>query len=133
MPKPLQCQAICNVDHSLILDVKKTRFMKIESDAYDQLMITHMLVISNIIPSIVLISSISGKGGWIVVSITHLNRAPLDLLHRAWTVKSKPQKNLPCRQTPLGVAMWGLQGILHNQSDCAKEPRMNLDGKNCDH
>ena len=72
-----------------------------------------------------------GKG-WFVVSITHLNRAPLDLLHRAWTVKSKPQKNLPCRQTPLGVAMWGLQGILHNQSDCAKEPRMNLDGKNCD-
>ena len=132
MPKPLQCQAICNVDHSLILDVKKTRFMKLESDAYDQLMITHMLVIPNIIPSIVLISSISGKGGWIVVSITHLNRAPLDLLHRAWTVKSKPQKNLPCRQTPLGVAMWGLQGFLHNQSNCAKEPRMNLDGKKCD-
>ena len=127
MPKPLQCQAICNVDHSLILHVKKTRFMKLESDVYDQLII-HI----HIIPSIILISSISGKGGWIVVSITHLNRAPLDLLHRAWTVKSKPQKNLPCRQTPLGVAMWGLQGILHNQSNCAKEPRINLDGKKCD-
>ena len=59
--------------------------------------------------------------GWFVVSITHLNRAPLDLLHRAWTVKSKPQKNLPCRQTPLGVAMWGLQGILHNHKAIAQK------------
>ena len=43
-------------------------------------------------------SSIFGqKGfGWIVASITHLNRPPMDRLHRACQRQRRPQKGLPC-------------------------------------
>ena len=54
-------------------------------------------------------SSIFGqKGfGWIVASITHLNRPPMDRLHRACQRQRRPQKGLPCLETDTEI----LEGV----------------------
>ena len=53
-------------------------------------------------------SSIFGqKGfGWIVASITHLNRPPMDRLHRACQRQRRPQKGLLPRQTLRSSRVW---------------------------